>query len=1430
MSCIIYIKDYSNAKNWIFQRSCCFILACFIPILSYSQPGSSGYRFEHITVNEGLSHSDAMTVVQDRYGFIWVGTNDGIDRYDGYELKKYQLPVNPQNGLSGNRIRSMYLDQQGRLWIGAESAGLFLFDPNRDQFVNSTQQTIMSDGAPLLKLLAQSDVVDITSDAQGRLWVGTHRSGVFVLQFNGQNRLNQVSHIPLFDATQRSYRVTELVIDQSGTVWIGTIGGGLHYIDIRDTANAIPATTKVAPLASTTIRALHLDRRGDLWIGTNDRIFWVNRANQQARQNLDKYPLPQAHQGLECLYLDTMGRLWIGTNFGLHLWESQTAKQGATLPIRTDRVTTFLPLDTDPFSINSGRVHQIFEDRNQILWLAASAGGLNKVDLRHKPFMNLRRRADQQPTLPNNYINAISKDERGNNLWIGTRNGFSRYNFTTRAYRNYLSRQLPGDATGIDVSSFCQASDGNLWIGTRYNGLAKLQGEKLTRFAQLPGQLSLNSTSIERIVEDRYGTIWVATFEMGLLRFDRQGKFLQRFHTGNGSLPTNQCTFLLYDRTANILWTSTKTHGVLKLRITSDSLSVLKQFGYDPKNSTSLSVNYAWPLLRDSQGNLWIGTIGGGLNQLTTDNQGREVIRRHGAIVPQRNVESLEQDEQGHLWLAGEGLVRFNPVNRQWVRYDVADGLQSNSFKVGAACRASDGTLYVGGINGITYFQPRHIQPNPNPPLVHLTNLRIYNKPVTIGEQMNGRTVLTKPLDQIEHLKIEAAENDFSIEFVGLNYVNPQKNKYAYRLIGYNDQWVYPIQGQRTASFANLPSGNYILVVKADNGEGRWSPKPATLQITILPPWYRTWWAYLLYSAFALGALYVYQRITLVQRTLKNKLALEQFKAEKEKEVTDLKLRFFTNVSHELRTPLTLILGPLEELITSAKPVHQLKDSMMLMHSQTRKLLDLVNQLMDFRKVEAGHVSLRASQDNILPFLNEIFLIFRLKAEENQLNYAMEAPDEAIRMYFDRDKLEIVLTNLLSNAFKYTPEGGKIRLQVSVVGSPDQPALFKEGKLVANYLNITLRDWGIGMEANTLDKIFDPYFQASHTETLRIMGTGIGLSLVKQFIEAHIGEVTVASAVGVGTTFVLRLPFGQAHLNPVNIVEEKPTVDVMSTDTYPMTNELTSAVSTLNQSVPTHPFRILLVEDNDELRRYLQQLFDVTFEVFVATDGVEGWEKTLRIVPDLVVSDVMMPRSDGLELCKKIKQHPKTLHIPVMLLTARVAAVHELEGLETGADEYIAKPFNPRILHARVVAILQNRFRLRDFYQRQILLRPTDITIPDEEKQFLEKAMQVVESHLDVPAFNVQMLVREMGMSQSGFYRQIKAITGQSVVEFIRDIRLKRAAQLLTAGSLRVSEVATQVGFDDLKYFRKTFQELYNLSPSDYAKQHRESVRIILES
>ncbi|GAB3573794.1 hybrid sensor histidine kinase/response regulator transcription factor [Spirosoma luteolum] len=1382
--------------------------------LARAQQDPAQLRFDHITVNDGLSHSDAMAVTQDAQGFIWVGTNNGIDRYDGYRIKPYLLPIDNVDGLSNNRVRAVHVSRTGALWVGTEGGGVSLYRPDQDRFVRPGPALLSAPDRATYQLLTRSEITSLNTDRRGGLWVGTRGQGLFRLSIQPDGQLAGVVPVQLAGVSTRQVEITELISDSLGTVWVATLDQGLFRVPA---AEQRPVATPALRLASYQVLTLALDRQGGLWIGTDNDVLWAPGAELAHRQIRQTYRVPHTFRSIGCLYRDSFGRLWVGTDFGLSVVPLQTTD--GQPPRLTGRVTTFQPHDDDPRGLNSGRIHAILEDRSQVLWLAVSADGLNKVDLRQKPFGHLHRQPSQQPTLPNNYVNAIYREEKRGLLWLATRNGFSRYDLTRKTYHNYLSNAGGGNVTGIDVSCILQASDSTLWFGTRYDGLYALRrkpgGEQLTAYSLHSGPFR----HLESMTEDRFGTIWLATFYNGLVRIDHRGRVLANYTPATSRLPSSRFTFLLYDKATDILWASTRDAGVLKFRVRPDGLDLLKQYAHDARDPNSLRVNYVWPLLKDRSGILWVGTIGGGLHQIVPGPGGTDLVRACTGWLADSDVESLLEDQQGYIWCGGSGLLKINPRTHQVLRYDVGDGVQSNSFKIGAAWRAADGMLYFGGVNGVTYFLPRQIQPNPYPPVMRLTGLSLANKPVAVGETVGGRVLIPEALDKPQVIEIRNSENDFSISFVGLNFANPRKHRYAYRLVGYNDGWIEPSDGQRLASFANLPAGDYTFMVRSENGEGRWSVQPATLRLRILPPWWRSGWAYLLYALLAGVAIWLARRMLLHEQRLKNKAAFEHFQYEKEKELTDLKLRFFTSVSHELRTPLTLILGPMEELAGSATQFDTLKDKILLVHQQTRRLLSLVNQLLDFRRVESMAIPLRVTRQDVLAFLTELFLMFRLKAEELQIQFSLvvdpagaAGPDAPIPLFFDRSKLEVVVINLLANALKYTPAGRSVSLRIGTVGHPDRPAVRQAEQLIDNYLTIRVCDEGKGMSPDELDRIFDLYYQASQAETIRLTGSGIGLSLVKQFVERQGGTIAVTSEPGRGTTFTVCLPFGSAHLLPADLAPDPDPADVPDPDPIPAV-----APPPVPALLPTQ--RLLIVEDNDEVRRYLVSLFADSFDVFSATDGLTGWTQVQQQLPDLVISDVMMPHRDGLDLCRLIRQHPQTGHIPVILLTARVAAAHELEGLETGADDYVGKPFNPSLLVARVNMLLGNRLKLRQYYQQNLLLQPADIVIPDADRLFLEKAMALVEANLTEPDFSAQWLVREMGMSRSVFFRRLKSTTGQSVIEFINDIRMKRAAQLLRTGRLRITEVCELVGLEDPRHFRKAFQQRYGMSPSEYSRQ-----------
>lgn len=1356
----------------MFRKRFVILLSCLLTAACSRGVAQSNFRFEHITVNEGLAHSDAVAVLQDRDGFIWIGTNNGIDRYDGYELKNYLMPNPNFNGLYNNRIQNLHLAKDGRIWAIADEQGVYFYEPESDAFRSLADLSPDEETRTLLRQISGRAVLDISGD---RICVATRSHGLLIISLSPRNKIAEVRKIPfLKDGT--NVTVFRLEEDTAGNLWVGTLGLGLWYLE-----KGTFTPSRVYQWPHENVRALLFKPDHTLWIASDNTVGRMNTgAGRQIRW------LKNPFASINCIYQDSFRQLWVGTNFGLHLLRD-IRPEGSDQLACHDRVFS---VDSDnPFAINSNRVHQVFEDSFNNLWFAASAGGLNKINLLAKPFGVINRMNNHE--LPDDYINTIWNEREV--LWIGTRNGFSRYDKATQTFHNFLNNTVPGSTTHISVSSIYDAQDGNLWVASRENSIYLLNKKTLSlrRLPDVPGKRPWAGIEPLCIREDGRGRIWIATFYAGIYIFDKKGNFIQTLDTGNSPIPSDKITSLLYDKEEDVMWVSTRNAGVCKLQLDNRQLTVLNHFFFDPERSESMKVNYAWPLHKDRKGNLWVGTLGGGLHLIHRVN-GREVITRYDVWLPESNVETILEADNGDLWIGGRGLYRFDPEKKTYLHFDVADGLQSNSFKIGAAAKDADGTLYFGGINGISYFKPSRISLNPYPPKMQITRVRIVNYELS---EKNPRAILSGPFT--EKITLKDSENDFTIEFVGLNFHNPRKQRYAYKLEGYHENWIPLLPGQRIAAFASLPAGDYTFMVRADNGDGVWAEEPATLKLSILPPWYKTWWAYTFYVLIAVAALTWYRNVRARQRELQQKITLEQMEKQKEKELSDMKLSFFTNVSHELRTPLTLIINPAEDLMQAVEPQTEARQKAELVHKQANKLLSLVNQLMDLRKIESGNMKVQLQNADIIAFIREIFLIFKIKADELNIRYTLDVFSGEASVSFDPAKLEIILTNLLSNAFKYTPEGGKVELSVM---RPD-----------AEHLLIRVADSGPGIRPEDLRHIFEPFYQVVRKDRPKTPGTGIGLSLVRELVQVLDGTIEVQSEAGSGSVFEVKLPYNPAPSDQVLLPESAspPSPEVLP-------------VEPLDETLSEN--HLLIVEDNADLRAYLGGIFGRHLRVTTADDGREGLEKALEALPDIILSDVMMPEMNGLELCEKIKGNPKTAHIPVVLITARAAAIHELEGLESGADDYIVKPFNPRILFSKVHSLLINRRKLREYFQRQILMEPTTSGIPDTDREFIRNAMEIVENNLINKQFGVQSLVSESGMSQSAYYRKLKNITGQSVVEFIRDVRLKRAAQLLVTGRFRVTEVMDMVGIEDYKYFRSAFQKLYNVSPSEYAKSHEKSV------
>ena len=806
-----------------------------------------------------------------------------------------------------------------------------------------------------------------------------------------------------------------------------------------------------------------------------------------------------------------------------------------------------------------------------------------------------------------------------------------------------------------------------------------------------------------------------------------------------------------------------------------------------------------------ANGIIWVGTREG----FYCFNEKEKKIKRYTTAngLPNNVVYGILEDTFGRLWVStNRGISCFNPETEKFRNFTESDGLQSNQFNTSSFCRTSNGQMYFGGINGITTFRPELLLDNPYTPPVVITKLQLFNKTVRPDDETG---ILTKNINETESITLKSWQTAFTLEFVASNYISGQHNTFAYKLEGYDKEWYY-LTDKRTVSYSNLPQGTYHFLVKAANSDGKWNTVPTMLEIVVLPIWYKTWWAIVLFLAIFIGFITFVFRFFWMRKSMEAELEIERRDKEHQEEINQMKMRFFINISHELRTPLTLILAPLQEIINKISD-RWTRNQLEYIQRNANRLLHLVNQLMDYRRAELGVFELKAKRENAHQLIQDNFLFYDKLARHKKITYTLHSELEDKEELFDPNYLELIVNNLLSNAFKYTESGQSITVTL---------------KEENNWLVLQVSDTGIGIPINKQGKIFERFYQIDNDMTQSNFGTGIGLHLSRSLVELHHGIIKAENREdGQGTRFVIRLPLGSNHLkaeeleNPEETGSE-PTISQLPKDSIYETEEENKTNEYRKPKAKTR-YRVLIVEDDEEIRRYIRSELDSDFRIYECTNGREGLETILKEKPDLVISDVMMPEMDGITLCRKIKQNININHIPIILLTAKSKAEDQIEGLEIGADAYIVKPFNTELLRTTISNLIANRERLRGKLvgEQQVEEKITKIEMKSNDEILMSKVMKTINDHLADPTLNVEMLAANVGMSRVHMHRKLKELTNQSARDFIRSIRLKQAANLLREKNLSVSEVAYATGFSNLSHFSNTFRDFYGISPSEYKEQ-----------
>jgi len=1330
---------------------------------------SEEFVIDFLDVRDGLLNNYVTKTISDGSNLKYFATEGGISRYDGYSFKSYQ-PNEAYPGLLNENIETLFTDADNNIWIGTKSGGLSMLNVSQDKIVSFNDVFNLSTEAQL-------HVMSINQDAQGFMWVGTWSNGVFVIDPKNQSLIH---HYPF------QTPILKIIRDTFGTIWF--VAGNELLKCLK--SNAVLSRFKLPYFMSTLVEDTF---RGKLWLVGNKENNVRLLSLQLADDSITEATINLQARFIRSIVVDNKKRLWLGS------W-------GDGLYISDVEVSSFAKIHTNPSgttteNINQSAILDIEIDKNQIAWLSTAYGGVlilypnkgfeliaNDLPETRTDYnaVAIHKATDQKlfigtitegvlvkeeqkafasiPAIPKARVNVIA--EKGPHLFIGTGRGL--YIFKNGDLKNPLQKFQNEKITSVFLDS-----NENLWIGTQQTGLKVTnlvtdpQLEDVKQYTEAgKGRYYIENNRINKVVEDETGIIWVATYS-GLNKYDPATQsFINHKTLIEKKLPSIIVNDFLVK--SNTIFLGTPV-GFIELSKGKEKLEVKSV--YDKRNG--LSNDFICSVREDSNGDIWLSS--------TTS------------------------------------ITRFDPFKTTFVNYERQDGVKVNSFHIGSSFMDADGRMYFGGSNGVVRFYPDSLTENIKPPHIVFTGIIVNNRNLQVGEHVDDRVLLSKDINYTDKLYLGYTQNHLTLTFAANDFFGTGNVSYQYRRQGYQRDWI-DIRGRNEISFTGLSPGDYELQVRASRDRQNWGEARTLLIVVDAPPW-ATWYAYIFYAAIVIGIGFLINYVSTRQARLEAKLHIAEIEKEKEHDLNEAKIAFFTNISHEFRTPLTLILTPITEILHDLKISQALREKMILVESNAKRLLNLINQLLDFRKSEHGLLNLVVERSDFISFAQEVFLSFKDVARTKDVHYKFKSEVDRKLVLFDRDKMEIVLCNIISNAFKYIKKGGEIQVHIF---------------LSEEHLNLEVIDNGIGLSPDDTTKVFDRFYQVQSAQTAKMVGSGIGLAFSKNIMDLHHGTISVQSIPNVKTCFTVQLLLNNPHLKA-----QETVVEEIEHETE--TNEFNEALdpqwvneNSLEVETDTRKETVLVVDDNDDIRKYMRSLLKDEYKVIEADNGVAALALAKVELPDIIVSDVMMPEMDGITFCQEIKSQIATSHIPIILLTARTSVVYEVSGLETGADDYVTKPFNPVILKTRIHNILENRKKLRGYFLNRVRFEPDRQEVAEGnnmDEAFIEKAIKIVNENIANDTFGVDNLMSQLYMSQSTLYRKLKSLTGLSITGFIRSIRLKKAAQLILNDDIKLSQVAFEVGFNDYKHFRVSFQQQFGCLPSDYKaemlkniKKHEESI------
>ncbi|MBR8536330.1 response regulator [Carboxylicivirga sediminis] len=1362
----------------------------------------SNYTTTNITTNDGLADNNIHCILQDSYGFMWFGSEEGLHRYDGYSVEVYRNEPNNSNSIAANIVRALYEDAYGRLWIGTDGGGISIFDLQKEIFIDVQDDENFR--------LTSNEVFCFAPSRDNHLWVGT-KNGLNHIAIGADNDKPIVSvthylHDPEDEKSLIYPHVYSVLEDANGTLWAGTTEGGLSRLDAGSTQFInYYAEEKTGAISSPAIMSIYEDRRGDLWFGT-----WAHGLNYFDRENDSfitflhnpKDSTSISHNNVYSLCEDEDGYLWVGTYDGgiNQLVRGESVKQSIFM--------RFKEREDALKSLFKNKVKVIYPDNQGNVWAGTLGGGVIEMSKKRDNFIQIKN--EQYTYHPDelNRINQIVLSD-AEELMLATKSGL--YEVNKLPNNSFEFAEVLADSTKSpnlfkkNITAVYKNANGHLWVGTEGEGLMHivLEDGVLTSFKQYtlykPAPHKINGNHILNIFEWN-GLLWVIT-NNGINIFDNNHQqFVYEKPDGGALFDVGEQFMAHYIDEQNRLWVGTEFEGLYCFSI-EGNLKGGKLLYHFNEDSKDIALADRQVLVIDGAGNgdIWVGTAKG-LHRINPD-KGTNVVYKEKDGLPSSAVSQIYQGADQTLWLGTlQGLARFSTELGVITPYFMPGGFLSNYFTPGKTVMLGDGLVAMPTYDGIWAFYPDSVHRNPYVAKPVIRKISLSGKEIKPNVEVNNRIILNQAIALTREIVLRHNENVIQIEFAALSYFEQNKNSYMYKLDGLEEEWNVTNADHRSVIYSNLSPNTYTFRLKAANNDGEWNPEEAVLTIIIRPPFYKTWYAYLSYFVLLIAGFVFTQRLIVLRVKERERLKREKMAREKETLMHQMKIRFFTNISHEFRTPLTLINGPLQEMLEHDSTLSAATRSQLnLMKNNTDRLLRLINQLMDFRKVTQGNMHLSIRQRNITSFIKRIAESFQGIADQKHIHFDCHIDSKPLMVWFDSEKLETIIFNLLSNAFKYTPTGGHIKIEML--------------QMKNKQLQLKVSDTGSGVPDKDKERIFERFFQSDQNQSIGGAGTGVGLSLVKELVDMHKGAIWIEDNEPVGTVFIIDLCVDKTMFNADEIIEESQQQDTTDYRTEDVKTEVAQPIVNETGDKP----KVLVVEDQSDLRAHLCNVLKMHYRVDEAANGVEGLEKASSSLPDIIITDVMMPEMDGFTFCGKLRKNVITSHIPIIMLTALDNVDSKREGLETGADAYVVKPFDKQLLVSQIQNLLTNRQLLKARFKEQWDF-VEEIATTSTDQQFVNRAIQTVEENMADANFNVSELVKKMNVSRTLLHMKLRELTGQSTSEFIRTIRLKQAAKLLKQGELNVSEVTYQVGFNDPKYFSKSFKSLFGVTPTLFQK------------